>query len=179
MRANYMVSFIGGLSMHNKLWPAIANGIANSPRLVGWIKRTSTRTPYMHLDGYMHRWWLLPRWCLQVDEYGYLFPKPWMPFAIRVHHIKRPDAGLDLHDHPFDYRTIIMDGWYRETNIFGASTLRFHGDTIKSRAQTFHHIDDMPSDGVWTLFIMGRRINAWGFLVGGRKVYYRDYLGKH
>jgi hypothetical protein len=158
------------------IWKRIARFIAKRPRLVDWIIRRAQRNPYFHINDYMDRWWLLPRFCLGVDENGNLFPKWWMPFGIRIHHIKREDERV-LHDHPFDYRTIIMRGWYDEQDIFGYSNIRGAGQTVKARAQHFHRIATMPKAGVWTLFIIGKKINRWGFIVGGKKIYYRDYLG--
>jgi hypothetical protein len=163
------------------MWQLIATFLALRPRLVDWIIGRAQRTPYFHIvngkDVYMSRWWLMPRWTLRVDEHGHLIPKPWMPFSIRIHHIVRPDSDRDLHDHPFDYRTIILRGYYFEEDIYGTRHLRHVGDTVKARAQTFHRIDSVSDGGVWTLFIMGRRINGWGFLVDGHKVPYRKYLG--
>lgn len=160
-----------------KLWSLIALFIAARPGLVDWIVRRAHKTPYFHLDGYMDRWWLMPRCLLAPDENGNLFPRAWLPFSIRIHHIKRADDGRELHDHPFDYRTIILRGWYWEQDVFGETTVRITGATQASRAQTFHRIDRVSDGGVWTLFIMGRRINSWGFMVGGRKVYWKNYVG--
>ncbi|MGC4059385.1 MAG: hypothetical protein QM749_00400 [Aquabacterium sp.] len=164
------------------MWQFIAFFIASRPRLVGWLIRCAKRSPYVTIthDGsvvYMKRWWLMPRCLLHTDKEGNLMPRSWVPFSLRIHHIVLPDSDRDLHDHPFDYRTIILDGFYVEEDIFGAFRFRNTGDTVKARAQTFHRIDKVSDGGVWTLFIMGPRINGWGFLVGGHKVPYRRYLG--
>lgn len=162
-------------------WNLIAYFIAASPHLVDWLIARAQRTPYFHIAGedgiYMRRWWLMPRWTLHVDAEGNLMPRPWMPFSIRIHHICKPDHDRDLHDHPFNYRTIILRGGYCEEDIFGVMSAHVAGDTVAATAQTFHRIAWVPKEGVWTLFIMGRRINPWGFLVGGRKVHWRTYLG--
>lgn len=162
-------------------WARLAHFIVDRPRLVDAIINRAKRTPYFHIAGeeglYMGRWWLMPRWTLTVDGQGHLMPKAWMPFSVRIHHICRPDHDRDLHDHPFNYRTIILRGCYVEEDIFGATRARITGDTAAATAQTFHRIAEVSDGGVWTLFIMGRRINPWGFLVGGRKVHWRDYLG--
>lgn len=162
------------------IWNPIAQFIAARPRLVDWLVARAQRTPYFHIEGedgvYMRRWWLMPRWSLQEDEHGYLMPKVWMPFSIRVHHICRPDHDRDLHDHPFNYRTVILRGYYLEEDIFAQVHRRVAGDTVAATAQTFHRIFEVPAEGVWTLFVMGKRTNKWGFLVGGRKVHWRTYL---
>lgn len=162
-------------------WARLASFIAKRPALVDRIIERSQRTPYFHIAGedgvYMRRWWLMPRWTLQADERGHLMPKAWMPVSIRIHHICRPDHDRDLHDHPFNYRTIILRGGYTEEDVFGRYHVREPGDTAAATAQTFHRIAEVSTGGVWTLFIMGKRVNPWGFLVGGRKVHWRTYLG--
>lgn len=160
------------------IFQVIARFIANHPKLIDWIIFAAKKNPYSNINDYMDRWWLMPRWLLTLDENGNLFPKPWLLFGVRIHHIKREDERV-LHDHPFDYRTIIMRGWYDEQDIFGQSHIRSAGQTIKARAQNFHRIATMPVNGVWTLFIIGKKINRWGFIVDGRKVYYRDYVPKN
>lgn len=163
-------------------WSRIAQIIANRPWLINLLITWAQRSPYYHIvdsdeTTYMRRWWLMPRWMLTPDERGNLMPRAWMPFSIRIHHIMRPDHDRHLHDHPFNYRTIILRGWYEEEDIFGKLHLRLPGDTVKATANTFHRINKVGKAGVWTLFIMGRRRNGWGFLVDGHKVDYRTYLG--
>jgi hypothetical protein len=169
--------------MKKFIWQIIAY-IVTRWEVRAWLIKKAKQTPYFHLTDYMDRWWLMPRCLLTRHPDGYLFPRSWLPFSIRIHHIKRPDAGRDLHDHPFDYRTIILFGWYVEEDVFGQHYFMGEGDTKSARAQTFHRIVDMPKPGtslegggVWTLFIMGRRINSWGFIVGGRKVHWKKYVG--
>ncbi len=159
-------------------------------------------TPYFDIvtDGklYMRRWWLMPRWCLDFDMVrGYPMPKAWMPFSIRVHHIVRPDPDRHLHDHPFNFRSIVLDGWYVEerpfTQLTDREALRIDGlvededgtralttitagSTYSAQATRWHRISRLSDGGAWSLFIMGRRINGWGFLVNGKKVPWREYL---
>lgn len=133
-----------------------------------WIRRRLIRSamkrPYLHIGDYMHRWWLIP------EVRG-------LPFAVRIHRILREDADPYLHDHPFDWRTIILDGWYREEDVLGAMHERNTGDTRAATAETLHRIDEVSQGGVWTMFIVGRRRNAWGFMVGNpaRKIHWREY----
>lgn len=167
--------------MKNLFWRLIARTMASAPRLVERVIHIAQRTPYFHLQHangspYMSRWWLMPRWMLKHDEHGHLVPRAWVPVSFRLHHIHTADDGRDLHDHPFDYRTLLLRGWYVEQDIFGKNRWFRAGSTRAARAQTFHRITSVSVGGCWTLFIMGRRINRWGFLVGGRKVYYRDYF---
>jgi len=151
------------------IWSRIACFIASRPWLINLLITWALRTPYYHIVGaddtvYMRRWWLVKQ-------------RRWLPFSIRIHHIMRPDHDRHLHDHPFNYRTIILRGWYEEEDSAGALHIREPGDTVKATADTFHRINKVGKAGVWTLFIMGRRRNVWGFMVDGQKVDYRTYLG--
>lgn len=169
--------------MKNTAWGLLARLLTASPAPLRWLQRLGERTPYFDIYGsdgtlYMRRWWLLPKWCLRFDpKCGALMPKPWMPFSIRLHHIMRPDADRHLHDHPFNFRSILLAGTYIEQaedrfRMFEA------GDTYRSPAGRFHRLDDIDPAGVWSLFIMGRRVNDWGFLVDGEKVPWQRYLSE-
>jgi hypothetical protein len=167
--------------MRKHLWGFLARQIVQRDWLVNLIIRTAQRTPYFHLPDYMDRWWLMPRWCLQTDKRGNLFPKPWVPFSIRIHYIRRADLGRDLHDHPADYRTVILKGYYLEYIQGCGFHQRFTGHTVAARAETYHRISKISAGGVWTLFILGRRRNHWGFWVtdddgkNGRKIPWEQY----
>lgn len=160
------------------IWNLLAALLARQPSLVNAIIASAKRTPYFHIHGsdgtlYMARWWLLRGRPAQDAAPWWL---RWCPIAIRIHHIARPDLDRDLHDHPIDFRTMVLRGWYIEEDIFGAMRLVSAGHTYRSVAERFHRIDEVSNGGVWTLFILGPRRNSWGFLVGGRKVHWREYL---
>lgn len=151
------------------------------PRFKKAIIAYAQKRPYSHIkneDGtpYMDRWWLMPKFLLTKDENGYLHPRSWCPFLIRLHHIRSSDYDRELHDHPADYRTILLDGGYVEMDVFKKTRILLMGETIKARAQTFHRITTITNGGVWTIFIMRKKCNEWGFLVeGGYKVGHRSY----
>jgi hypothetical protein len=150
--------------MIDLIWWLIARFVAQ-PRIVRLIKWWAFRHPYIHLEGYMERWHVIPfSWRL--------------PFAVRLHHILRPDKDPKLHDHPWNWRSIILDGYYIEEDVFGQMNFRGHGETRAANAETFHRIDFVRPGGVWTLFISYRYRNRWGFMTGSppRKIYYREYL---
>ena len=132
--------------------------------------------PYFHLDGYMNRVWIMPKFTLTLDENGYLHPKKWMPFSIRLHYIRRQDIGNCLHDHPANYRTIILSGYYWELDIKGNFHKRLAGFTKRAKATNYHRITNVSAGGVYTLFIMTKHYNKWGFLVDGKKVLAKDHF---
>lgn len=159
-----------------RIWHALAAVLA-LPVVVDAIIRYAQRRPYSHLYSYMGRWWVMPRVLLGRDEFGALFPWRWLPCSIRLHHILREDADPYLHDHPWPFRTIILRGWYQEEDIFGEVRVHLAGDTVARSAKDFHRITRVSNGGVWTLFIMGRRRNRWGFLTGypARKTDWKEY----
>lgn len=152
------------LTKDSRVWNLLA-WLATRPGVRAWIIRQAQKRPYIHIGEYMYRWWLVP--------------ESWrLPFAIRLHHIKREDLDPYLHDHPYDWRSIILDGWYSEEDVFGHVENRLEGSTRAATAETFHRIVAVPPQGVWTLFILkGARRNNWGFMVGdpARKVHWREY----
>lgn len=160
-------------------------------RFVAWIVsrscvaacliRRALRTPYTHIKGpdgsvYMGRWWLFNPYPGGSDgrmrRWG-----DWVP-SVRLHHIRRADSDRHLHDHPWNARTIVLRGWYHEELVGGAQRTRAAGDTGRLLFGQFHRIDKVSECGVWTMFITWRYRGTWGFDVDGRKIPWREYLGK-
>jgi hypothetical protein len=158
------------------MWTLIARFLAR-PRIANLVFQFAKRRIYDkgHIfdpNGslYMGRWWVF-------KEHA------WSPYAARLHLIAREDQDRDLHDHPYAYRTIILQGGYWWIDLFGG---RWHievGQTEKQAAEHFHKIVEVTEGGVWTLFIYRhkKKSNPWGFLKaeGGTvvKVPWQQYLG--
>lgn len=89
-------------------------------------------------------------------------------WSARLHHINREDHDRELHNHPFNYRTFVVRGWYDEVylNAQGAEVTRriSAGQTADSNG-TFHRIARVSPGGVWTVFVMGKNTGKWGFRV--------------
>jgi len=172
------------------LWRLIAK-VISQPMIANYLIKRAMRTPYFHLDGYMNRYWLFNRY----SEIGSSTVVPrrfkWMP-SIRIHHILRADDARDLHDHPWNARTIILKGAYIERRLqsLGVRTdhtgntvtfaemqsyVRHWGDTATINFGEYHSIDAVSEGGVWTLFIAGDYLGTWGFLVDGKKVPHQEY----
>lgn len=151
-------------------WENLASVLA-LPQVAELLIARAQLTPYEHLPGYMNRWWLFNRFDLPGG------PKhPELP-SVRLHHILRPDAELHPHNHPWDARTVILKGWYREERDDGFHT-RLAGETAEISANTFHRIIGVMPGGAWTLFITGPKISSWGFRTDeGVVVPWREYLG--
>jgi hypothetical protein len=163
------------------------------PPIANYLIKRAQRTPYFHLTGYMNRWWLFNPYGSDVNvpdgerhktvKYG------WLP-SVRIHHILREDDARDMHDHPWNARTIILKGWYEEerlvtgySNGYGYNSrfakvnryFRKPGDTAKLLFGEYHNIKAVSKDGVWTLFFTWDYMGTWGFLVNGKKVPWREY----
>lgn len=151
-------------------------------RIIDWLIAWAKRTPYMHLDGYMERWWLFRIWRERkdrpdADQQGKI--------AGKLHHILRSDEGRDFHDHPWPYLTIILRGGYTEhrpvfdkSGLYRGETSKWYGpgSIIYRPARSYHRLELPEGQTTWTLFITGPKSNSWGFLVEPRhKVYYRQY----
>lgn len=156
---------------------AIERGITNLP---GWIIRRAMRTPYVHLAGYMERFWLIRLGRRGGGESG-----PYPLIGARVHHILRSDEGSHFHDHPWWYLTIILRGGYWELRPVFVDhvvscverTWRGPGSVLLRRAASWHRLELPEGQTAWTLFCTGPKVQPWGFLVERRKVSWREYLG--
>lgn len=188
--------------MINLFWRLVAKLLAR-PAIADWLIARAKLTPYQHImsaDGtemYMGRWWLF-------NPYSRETHKPalwWYPWSFRIHHIMRPDEDRDLHDHPWNARTIILRGWYTEERLELATSVdmltpgrpllwlpedeirklstvqRSPGDTARLNHGEYHRIDQVSPGGVITLFITSKWRGDWGFLVNGVKVPWRTYTG--
>ncbi len=192
--------------MIDLFWRLTAKLLAR-PAIADWLIARAKLTPYQHImsaDGaemYMGRWWLF-------NPYSRETHKPalwWCPWSFRIHHIMRPDEDRDLHDHPWNARTIILRGWYNEQRpasdwwkkAVRSSMVpnpdpkivewvmkdacewikRSEGDTARLNHGEYHRIDKVSPGGVITLFITSKWRGDWGFLVNGVKVPWRTYTG--
>ena len=110
-------------------------------------------------------------------ERYYLFLKNRInfPFNIFLHKFLKSDPD-DLHDHPWNYRTIILAGGYWEYTNEGKKWRGPLGYKF-SKADTFHRIElDPKNPYCWTLFFPGKRINKWGFKTKDGWVHHTKYL---
>lgn len=171
------------------LWWLFAKLVALPP-IANWLIKKAMKTPYQHLDGYMNRYWLFNKYEYTpgTDEAGYDKRKyKWLP-SIRVHHILREDQGRDMHDHPWEARTIILKGFYTEHRmqyyIGGGEYIahlyaRMAGDTAPLNLGEFHEITEVSYGGVWTMFFTWKYQGVWGFIVDGVKIPWKQYLAEN
>ena len=94
----------------------------------------------------------------------YLIATPW--FSILLHRIYRPDKQRDLHDHPWNFLSLILRGEYTETigDAWRQCMVARRWFNWK-RAEDRHSITHTSRSPVWTLVFTGRRRRKWGFWV--------------
>lgn len=180
------------------LWGAVA-ALVSRPTVAAWLIERSKRTPYYPItsqDGtetYMDRWWLFNPYTKDAEGNAGPARWPWLP-SIRVHHILRADDDGHMHDHPWNARTIVLRGWYKEERPYSALGhndglrsypgelwprelhMRDTGYTGRVLFGQYHRISEVSPGGVTTLWFTWRYRGTWGFLVDGQKIPYRKYL---
>lgn len=125
-----------------------------------WLQWRGFRIYRHDLGDYMQRW---------------ILQTPWG--ALRVHHILRSDAGTDLHDHPFDFWSLLLTGGYEEIRALGPlveSQWYPRLSLVRRRAEDLHRLI-VPSP-VWTLVWAGPRRRGWGFQTPDGWVSWREYV---
>lgn len=105
------------------------------------------------------------------------------PFAIYLHKFHRGDDEPELHNHPWRWAvSLILSGGYVEERRVG-SGVQAHvvlpGTINFIRANDFHRVDLRDQDA-WTLFLVGPKIQDWGFWerVSGRYMPWRDFINE-
>lgn len=152
---------------------------------------------------YMARYWLWNPY----DRQTHAIRHRWCPFSIRLHFIHREDLDRHMHDHPWDARTIILRGGYVEQIPAAPETVeamlaklrregvpeadmalystasmceyvdRQRGYTGALLHGQYHRIDKILGECAVTVFITWPYKGPWGFLVAGKKVPWKKYLG--
>ena len=125
-----------------------------------FARRTmASRAPDFIVGGkenpYLNRWFVIPR-----NRY----------FNIYLHEFRRSDDDRALHDHPWWWCSILLQGWYIE------ATAPPVGWVLRERWQTFlagsirihrpgfaHRLVIEPGTRCITLFFTGPRLREWGF----------------
>lgn len=105
---------------------------------------------------------------------------PW--FSIFVHKIMLPDNRPVLHDHPWNFFSVVIKGGYMEFvpgPFYATSKVvkRFNKKTVKQATHSSRYVDDAGWDvekslhwiavldrvPTWTLVFAGRRKRTWGY----------------
>lgn len=92
--------------------------------------------------------------------------------SARYHHILKSD-GQHLHDHPWDFLSVILRGTYLETTEHGE---REHGrgSVLIRKAEDLHRLT-LPTGPVWTLVVVGVARRTWGFDTPDGWIHWSEY----
>lgn len=116
--------------------------------------------------------------------YLFLKDRKKFPFNIFLHHFLKGDPD-DVHDHPWNYCTLIVKGgyweWLPQFNSAGQkigelSVWRGPGHFRFCFAESYHRIELDPNVDCWTIFMPMKQRREWGFLVKNKWVHYAQYL---
>jgi len=117
-----------------------------------------------------------------------LIQTPW--FGVFLHRIGGPDPGVDLHDHPWSFRSVILRGGYTQVTAPrhlacrwaavepGSPGWRLHygaGQVNRMSLSMAHAIVAVDRTPTWSLVLTGRRQRVWGFHTPDGWVDWRDY----
>lgn len=85
-------------------------------------------------------------------------------FGVYLHQFFLDDEG-DLHDHPWNWGSLLLRGYLKEEQPDGSKDPRSPMSFCWRQAERFHKLYLESSPGVpVTLFFQGRRRRLWGFL---------------
>ncbi len=107
-----------------------------------------------------------------------LLQTPW--FAIYIHQILRSDEDLDMHDHPWNFTSVILSGSYEESVTYpphheSVEHYRYYqGDVVEHNGEEAHRLRLMSKE-VWTLVIVSGRQREWGYQTKAGWVGHKEY----
>jgi hypothetical protein len=130
-------------------------------------------------DPYLLRWFVTPwrRWFRDVDRLTW-WQRPLRAItsrlpAIYLHQFCRPDDDRALHDHPWPWASLLLDGAYTEHTIAAGGIhqrRRYTAGSFRMHRPRFAHRIELDQSQVCThfrpcitLFFVGPRLRDWGF----------------
>lgn len=134
---------------------------------VSSVRSAAYRSPYSPIGGYMERWWYMPE----------IFGE-----RARVHRILRGDAGRDLHDHPWHFVSIILEGGYTEEIELASGPFplcerhRYRaGDVLFRHAEHRHRLELDDGSECLSLVFTSQNVREWGFWTKAGFVPWHEY----
>lgn len=100
------------------------------------------------------------------------FETPW--FSIRLHHWFHSDDNRNVHDHPWNFYTLILKGSYTDESPKGSQRVSA-GHIYYRSAEHAHWVHLDPNTTVWTLVLTGPKIRRWGFWISARNKWTKAY----
>ena len=108
-----------------------------------------------------------------------LFWSPWG--SVYLHHITNSDLDIDPHDHPWDFRSLILKGSYSEESRYPKDDYKrshvniFKPGMVNKKKTTEVHKLTLKSKSVWTLVFVGKRKHDWGYQTANGWVHHKEY----
>ncbi len=108
-----------------------------------------------------------------------LLQTPWL--SLYIHNIRQSDMDQHMHDHPWNFLSLILEGAFYEQTSFPPNYYAIHygkyfsGDIVKHKAEDIHRIT-LISPEVWTLVLTSGRSRDWGYrLSDGTWIGHKEY----
>lgn len=98
-------------------------------------------------ENYLKRWHIIPE-----NRF----------FNIYYHEIRTSDLDRHLHDHPYFFSSLILEGGYQEHTVDGVVSRR-PGDFNFHSPWRLHKLIMNDENGANTIFITGMKMRKWGF----------------
>lgn len=99
-------------------------------------------------------------------------------FHLYLHYFVRGDDDKFVHDHPWDFQTLILNKGYTEELKNGQKYFREPGVWSPRRPAEWAHKVHLTKGPVWTLFKTFGKRKEWGFLTDKGWVAHDEYLGE-
>lgn len=132
-------------------------------KLLSTIEKNVKKKPPNVVIGtdYLKRWHIIPE-----NKF----------FNIYYHEVNRSDLDRHLHDHPYFFCSIILDGGYIEHQDRIMSRRLIKGDINFKLPRTLHRLELDKKGYAKTLFITGPKIRLWGFQTENGWMESREYF---
>lgn len=107
--------------------------------------------------------------------------------SLYVHHFLRSDSDRDLHDHPWNFTSLILWGGYfeelftgQEFPVVGRFSTRYKwrgvGRIVRHQATDAHRVLIPWYHTAWTLIWVSPKIRDWGFHTFDGWVPWQEYI---
>lgn len=87
--------------------------------------------------------------------------------ALYLHRLSGPDPRTTLHDHPWNFLSVVLRGGYIERRLDPSTTEVDEQHRVRwfnrVRANDAHAIVTLKRTPTWTLLLVGRRRRTWGY----------------
>ena len=94
--------------------------------------------------------------------------------SIWLHAIYKADQDKHLHNHPWDFTSVVLKGSYYEQTSLG-NKKQYPGKINIRNGEEHHKILELLSPVVYTLFFVSAPKRQWGYKVEGKFIDHETY----